>query len=276
MRQLVAGLAAAGIAVLAAGCSSSAASSGSGSGSAAQQVTLRLGFLANITHERSGRPQGLLHQGPGQERHAEDPVSAPAPRKPPPCWPASSTRPTSAPTRRSTPGRSPTAGHQDHLRCGLGRRLPGGQEGHHQCRQLKGKSLATPSLGNTQDVALRYWLKQHGLTTTPTGGGDVSIKPITPELGPPCSSSSPARSPGGWEPAPYDAEMVARRRATCWSTRPACGRAASSSPPTWSSPRRFLRPTPRGHRPAQGPDRGQRPTSTPTPPPPSTGRPTPS
>ncbi len=46
--------------------------------------------------------------------------------------------------------------------------------------QLKGKSLATPSLGNTQDVAVRYWLKQHGLTTTPTGGGDVSIKPIKP------------------------------------------------------------------------------------------------
>ena len=33
--------------------------------------------------------------------------------------------------------------------------------------QLKGQKLATPSLGNTQDVALRYWLKQHGLTTTP-------------------------------------------------------------------------------------------------------------
>src|SRR6516165_10646516 len=32
--------------------------------------------------------------------------------------------------------------------------------------QLKGKSLATPSLGNTQDVALRYWLKQHGVATT--------------------------------------------------------------------------------------------------------------
>jgi NitT/TauT family transport system substrate-binding protein len=43
--------------------------------------------------------------------------------------------------------------------------------------QLKGKSLATPSLGNTQDVSARYWLKQHGLTTTPAGGGDVAIKP---------------------------------------------------------------------------------------------------
>src|SRR5437016_831168 len=42
---------------------------------------------------------------------------------------------------------------------------------------LKGKKIATPQLGNTQDVALRYWLKQHGLTTTKEGGGDVNILP---------------------------------------------------------------------------------------------------
>ena len=46
--------------------------------------------------------------------------------------------------------------------------------------QLKGQSVATPSLGNTQDVAIRYWLKQHGLATSTTGGGDVSVKPTTP------------------------------------------------------------------------------------------------
>lgn len=42
---------------------------------------------------------------------------------------------------------------------------------------LKGKTLATPQLGNTQDVALRYWLKQQGLSTNTTGGGDVHIAP---------------------------------------------------------------------------------------------------
>ena len=31
---------------------------------------------------------------------------------------------------------------------------------------LKGKKLATPSLGNTQDVALRTWLKTKGYKTT--------------------------------------------------------------------------------------------------------------
>ena len=42
---------------------------------------------------------------------------------------------------------------------------------------LKGKKLATPSLGNTQDVALRSWLKENGLTADQAGGGDVSIAP---------------------------------------------------------------------------------------------------
>jgi NitT/TauT family transport system substrate-binding protein len=74
--------------------------------------------------------------------------------------------------------------------------------------QLKGQSLATPSLGNTQDVALRYWLKQHGLTSTQTGGGDVPIKPTTPNSAAVLAFQS-GQLAGGWEPAPYDAEMVA-------------------------------------------------------------------
>ena len=42
---------------------------------------------------------------------------------------------------------------------------------------LKGKKVASPQLGGTQDVALRWWLKDHGLSTDPQGGGDVSIVP---------------------------------------------------------------------------------------------------
>jgi NitT/TauT family transport system substrate-binding protein len=73
--------------------------------------------------------------------------------------------------------------------------------------QLKGKSLATPSLGNTQDVAARFWLKQHGLTTTPTGGGDVAIKPIKPNSAAVLQFKS-GQLDGGWEPEPYATEMV--------------------------------------------------------------------
>ena len=42
---------------------------------------------------------------------------------------------------------------------------------------LKGKKIATPQLGNTQDVALRAFLKSKGLTADTSGGGDVSIVP---------------------------------------------------------------------------------------------------
>ena len=42
---------------------------------------------------------------------------------------------------------------------------------------LRGKKIATPQLGNTQDVALRAWLKDEGLETTTSGSGDVEIVP---------------------------------------------------------------------------------------------------
>jgi len=73
--------------------------------------------------------------------------------------------------------------------------------------QLKGKTLATPSLGNTQDVALRYWLKQNGVTTTTTGGGDAFIKPTTPNSAAVLEFKS-GQIAGASEPAPYDIEMV--------------------------------------------------------------------
>ena len=42
---------------------------------------------------------------------------------------------------------------------------------------LKGEKVATPQLGNTQDVALRTWLQDEGLSSDTSGGGDVSIVP---------------------------------------------------------------------------------------------------
>jgi NitT/TauT family transport system substrate-binding protein len=56
-------------------------------------------------------------------------------------------------------------------------------------------------------VALRYWLKQHGLATTSTGGGDVFIKPTKPNSAAVLEFES-GQIAGGSEPAPYDVEMV--------------------------------------------------------------------
>lgn len=42
--------------------------------------------------------------------------------------------------------------------------------------QLRGRRIATPQLGNTQDVACRHWLLDHGIRVTLTGG-DAFVVP---------------------------------------------------------------------------------------------------
>src|SRR5437773_9999003 len=41
---------------------------------------------------------------------------------------------------------------------------------------FRGKKIATPQLGNTQDISCRAWLKAHGFKVTQTGG-DVTVIP---------------------------------------------------------------------------------------------------
>jgi len=47
----------------------------------------------------------------------------------------------------------------------------------HQPADFKGRRIATPQLGNTQDVAARSWLKKQGFRVTLTGG-DVTVLPV--------------------------------------------------------------------------------------------------
>jgi NitT/TauT family transport system substrate-binding protein len=201
---LAAGVAA--VALLAAGCSSSTATSGSGS----SPVVLRLGFLANITHEPAlvGLEKGYFTKALGKNVTLKTTVFSTGTEEttallagqldaayvgPNPAinaWQKSGGKAIKIISGAASGGASLVVKH--------GITAPG---------QLKGKSLATPSLGNTQDVAARYWLKQHGLTTTPTGGGDVAIKPIKPNSAAVLEFKS-GQIDGGWEPEPYATEMV--------------------------------------------------------------------
>ena len=72
--------------------------------------------------------------------------------------------------------------------------------------QLAGKKLATPQLGNTQDVALRYWLKQQGYATTTEGGGDVSIMPQDNATA--LQAFSTGEIDGAWVPEPWATRLV--------------------------------------------------------------------
>jgi NitT/TauT family transport system substrate-binding protein len=72
--------------------------------------------------------------------------------------------------------------------------------------QLKGKKVASPQLGNTQDVALRSWLKSQGLTTNTQGGGDVSVVPEDNSAT--LQSFAQGNIAGAWVPEPYLSELV--------------------------------------------------------------------
>ena len=42
-------------------------------------------------------------------------------------------------------------------------------------RDLAGTTLATPGPGNTQDVALKYWLKEQRYDVSPDGQGELTV-----------------------------------------------------------------------------------------------------
>jgi NitT/TauT family transport system substrate-binding protein len=72
--------------------------------------------------------------------------------------------------------------------------------------QLKGTTLATPQLGNTQDVALRYWLKSKGIKTDTNGGGDLSIKPQ--DNGDTLTAFKQGQIAGAWVPEPWATRLI--------------------------------------------------------------------
>jgi sulfonate transport system substrate-binding protein len=204
-----------GAALLLAGCSSSSSSSSS-SGStattgtaASAPVTVRLGFLSNITHAPAliALKEGFFTKALGSAGTLKATAF-------------------SAGTEETTallagqldaayvgPNPAITAWQKDSSIQIISGAATGGasivvKKGITSAAQLKGKSLATPSLGNTQDVALRYWLKQHGVATNITGGGDAFIKPTKPNSAAVLQFKS-GQIAGGSEPAPYDIQMVA-------------------------------------------------------------------
>ena len=71
---------------------------------------------------------------------------------------------------------------------------------------LKGKKIATPQLGNTQDVALRSWLKQNGLNADQQGGGDVSIQPQDNATA--LQAFAQGAIDGAWVPEPNLSRMI--------------------------------------------------------------------
>jgi NitT/TauT family transport system substrate-binding protein len=71
---------------------------------------------------------------------------------------------------------------------------------------LRGTKLATPQLGNTQDVALRAWLRDEGLETDASGGGDVTIQPQA--NADTLTAFQQGAIDGAWVPEPWATRLV--------------------------------------------------------------------
>src|SRR5262250_767701 len=207
MRRVLLAAGVAAVTFLAVGCASSATgASGSGSG----PVVLRLSFQANITHEPAlvGIAKGYFTKNLGKNVELKTTVFS------------SGTEETTAILAGQLdaayvgPNPAISAWQKSNgtaIKIISGAAYGGAslvvKKGITSAAQLKGKSLATPSLGNTQDVALRYWLKQNGVTTNTTGGGDAFIKPTKPNSAAVLQFKS-GQIAGASEPAPYDVQMV--------------------------------------------------------------------
>ncbi|HSH60451.1 MAG TPA: ABC transporter substrate-binding protein [Acidimicrobiales bacterium] len=71
---------------------------------------------------------------------------------------------------------------------------------------LRGKKVASPQLGGTQDVALRRWLAANGLKTTLLGGGEVSVVPQ--ENAQTLETFKAGQIEGAWVPEPWASRLV--------------------------------------------------------------------
>ena len=151
-----------------------------GSAAAADgSVTLRLGVFPNITHATGlvGIGEGIFEDALGDDRLAVSFFNA---------GPEASEAILSGAIDAAYIGPNPAINAFAQSRGEAVRIIAGATSGGAflvtrpditRVEQLAGTTLATPQLGNTQDVALRAFLREHGFDTDESGGGDVSIVP---------------------------------------------------------------------------------------------------
>jgi NitT/TauT family transport system substrate-binding protein len=212
-RRLIGALAAALVLSAAAGCggqtvgaaTSAAASSGSAGSPAAE---LRLGYFANVTHAPAliGVSQGYFAKELGATKLTTQVFNA---------GPDEVEALFGGGLDAAFIGPGPTINAYGQSNGDAIRIVAGAASGGAElvvkptitkASDLKGKTLASPQLGNTQDVALRSWLTSQGLKNSVTGGGDVTIAPTA--NGDVANLFDSGKLDGAWLPEPYASTLV--------------------------------------------------------------------
>src|SRR2546423_2923814 len=199
----------AGIALVAAAC-------GSGGGSAAtttsakerDPVTLKLGYFPNVTHASAivGVEGSFFQKALGTDKLKTSIFNA---------GPAATEALFSGAVDATYIGPNPSINAYSQSNGAAVRIISGATSGGaflvvkpdiNSANDLRGKKVATPQLGNTQDVALRTWLSGQGLKTDTNGGGDVSVTPQ--ENSQTLQTFKQGVIAGAWVPEPWATRLV--------------------------------------------------------------------
>jgi NitT/TauT family transport system substrate-binding protein len=194
---------------LASATSAGAASSGGAPSLAAPQGTLRLGYFPNITHATAivGVESGIFQKalGPGVTLSVSSFNAGPA----------ASEALLNGAIDATFIGPNPAINAFAKSNGAAIRIIAGATSGGAflvvkpeitSAADLRGSKVASPQLGNTQDVALRTWLADNGLVTTKDGGGDVSIFPQDNALT--LDAFKNGQIDAAWVPEPWATRLV--------------------------------------------------------------------
>src|SRR4051812_39798453 len=205
LRRSLALLAAVPLALGLAACGGSSSADDSASGAPSE---LRLGYFANVTHAAAliGVQQGYFADELGDTKLSTQVFNA---------GPDEVEALFAGGLDAAYIGPSPTINAYgqsggDAIRIIAGAASGGAQlvvrDGIDSAEDLKGSTLASPQLGNTQDVALRTWLTDQGLKNSVEGGGDVTVAPTkNSDVG---DAFDNGDVDGAWVPEPYASQLV--------------------------------------------------------------------
>lgn len=194
--------------LLTAACGGSSSGAGSSSTTAGASTNLRLGYFPNVTHATAlvGVESGIFKAALGADTLDLKTFNA---------GPAAVEALFSGSLDATYIGPNPAI--NAHLQSGgdairiISGATSGGaslvvKPGINGPADLKGKKLATPQRGGTQDVALRHWLKDNNLKADLEGGGDVSIVPQ--ENAQTLETFRAGQIDGAWVPEPWATRLV--------------------------------------------------------------------
>jgi len=184
------------------------AESGDAAASGGTADELRLGYFANVTHAPAliGVQEGLLTKELGDTKLTTQVFNA---------GPDEVEALFAGAIDAAYIGPSPTINAYgqsdgDAIRIIAGAASGGAQlvvrDGINSAADLKGTTLASPQLGNTQDVALRTWLTDQGLDNSVSGGGDVTVAPTA--NADVLNLFKSGDLDGAWAPEPYASRLV--------------------------------------------------------------------